>query len=384
MKRFLQSLVTIIGLIFATHVLSQEPAPPSTPPAQPSPSPAPAPAPSPTPAPSATPSPAATPTTANPSPAPANEASKSEIPVISIGDQVKPMKGDKAPSAKENTNESPNTGTKKIVKKSPPSPKIQKVDINIPLLLEAKQLVHSRISQIGDEVVFVVAENYPNKGAPLLPKGSIVVGKISAIERIQKDQPGGIRVTLEAVFSPTGAAIPISGVLELARQKGQDNFGGKEAFIPVGIKLPATLNKRFTNRVAARPARTKAPKGLLSAPAQMDDASIQIKLGDLKYPTRLDLIIEGPQGMEVTDLQENSIKIVRVNDFTLPRPLIPLDEKIKVADRNKNKVKDISYKFQGWELIRYLPEGTSTLVINAQTKNGKPVEITATVNTEYR
>jgi len=282
---------------------------------------------------------------------------------------------------KTGSEESP---VKRTPRKSTASPRVAKVDTNVPLILESRQLVHSRISQVGDEVIFVVAENYPPKGGALLPKGTLVVGKIAVIERMQKDQAGGIRISLDTVLSPSGAAIPMNGTLEVIRQKGQDNLGGKEVFIPVGLRQPANITKKFSGRVNPRPLRNKPPKGLLMAPAEIDDGEITIKIADLKYPTRLDVAVEGPQGIEATDLKEDSLKIVRINDFILPRPLTPLDEKIKVADRNKNKVKDISYKFAGWDLVRYLPEGTSTLVLNAQTKDGKPVELTATVKTEYK
>ncbi len=400
MKRIFQKLLTLSLLIYAFNLSAQQPAPPSAPP----PAAQPAPAPSPTPTPNAAPAPAANPapTTASPSPSPstpsqatpataapapaANSGSK-DIPVISIGDQVKPMAGSDKEKPKDKTSSdtpaSSNTPTPKKVVKRAVSQRVSKVEANTPLLLESRQLIHSRLSQVGDEVVFVVAENYP-KNSPLLPKGTIVVGKISAIQRMDKDQPAGIRVNLEAVFGPSGNAIPISGTWEVIRQKGQDNWGGKEAFAPVGFRQAANINKKFSTRVSSRPTKIKPPKGQLSAPGEIEEGNITIKLGDLRYPTRIEAIVEAPQGMDVTNLKEDSIKIVRINDFTLPRPLTPLDDKIKIADRNKNKVKDIGYKFTGWDFVRYLPEGTSSVVMSAQTKDGKPVEIIATVKTEYK
>lgn len=373
MKRTLRLLMITSLLALPLSLQSQQPAPPSSPPpAQP--------APNPTPAPSPTPAPAPAPTSASPSPSP---AAPQEIPVISIGDQVKPMNDGK--EVKTDATSTDPTTAKKAPRKTVKTPKTPRVDINVPVVLEARQLVHSRLSQVGDEVVFVVAENYPPKGQyPLLPKGSMVVGKITAIERIQKDQPGGIRVSLDAAISPTGAAISLPGVLEVIRQKGQDNIGGTEVFIPVGLRQNANLSKRLTTRVAAKSTRIKAPKGQLNAPAEIRVGEVTVKLKDLKYPTRIDILVEGPPGMEVTDLNEDSIRIVRINDFTLPRAISPLEEKIKVADRNKNNVKDISYRFPGWDIVRYLPEGSSTVILNAQTKDGKPVELIATIRNVYK
>lgn len=388
MKRTLNALIMTSFLAFSLSLNAQQPAPPSSPPAQPAPSanPAPVPAPSPEPAATATPSPSPAAPSANPAPAanppPANTAK--EIPVISIGDQVKPINNPKEEKEKPSTNSEENVANKKVVRKTVQNPKMPRVDLNVPLVLESKQLVHSRLSQVGDEVVFVVGENYPAKGSPLLPKGTVVVGKISAMERMQKDQPGGIRVNLEAVLSPGGAAMPLSGTLEVLRQKGQDSLGGKEVFIPVGFKQNANLTKKVPARVAAKTARPKPPKGQLNSAAVVVADEVSVKLSDLKYPTRVDILVEAPQGMDVTDLKEDSIRIVRINDFTLPRTITPLDDKIKVADRNKNNVKDISYRFPGWDVIRYLPEGNSTIILNAQTKDGKPVEMIATIRNEYR
>jgi|GEM_PF-2605081 len=382
MKRIFSCALFKILILFSLSLGAQpappsspppSPTPPSSPPVQPAPTPAPAPPTSPTPS-----SPSAQPSSLSPAPSPSpppSSSSKTDIPVISIGDQVKPMGTEKPKTSEGNT--------KKQARKAMATPKVSKVENNLPLLLESKQLVHSRLSQIGDEMTFVVAENYP-KANPLLPKGTLVLGKISAMERMQKDQPAGIRISLETVLSPTGNAIPLTGTLEVLRQKGQDNFGGKEIFIPVGFKQGANLTKKFSSRVLPRPSKLKTPKGLLSAPAQIENGLITIKLGELRYPTRIEGVVEAPQGMEVTDLKEDSVKIIRVNDFFLPRPIMPLEEKIKIADRNKNKVKDMGYKFPGWEFIRFLPEGNSTVVFSAQTKDGKPVEIIANVKTEYK
>jgi hypothetical protein len=62
----------------------------------------------------------------------------------------------------------------------------------------------------------------------------------------------------------------------------------------------------------------------------------------------------------------------------------PSTDKIKVADHDKNNVQELDYKFDGWELIQYLPGGSSTLLFSASTKDGRPIEATARVTMEYQ
>jgi hypothetical protein len=322
-----------------------------------------APAPQPAPAPQQTPAPAPQPG-AQTSPPPT--AAPAEIPVIRLGDQVKPEKEKPKPEEAQKP--------EKVVKKQPKRPP---VEVPKTVSIESKQLVHSKVSQVGNEVIFVVGDN------PMIPKGSLILGKISEIERMQKDEPGRIKINLSTLSAPSGASTPLTGTVEAMREKDKDSFGGKEMFILPGSKFSVPLPKKPGLRAAPR-SKTKPLKGLLSASAEMEQDHLSIKIGNLRYPARVGVYIEPPSGLKITDLNEDSLRIIRINDLVLPTPIRPSDEKIKVADHNKNNIQDMRYSFIGWDVIQYFPQGSSRVVFSASTKDGRPIEAMATVTVDYQ
>ncbi|MFO1520396.1 MAG: hypothetical protein U1F57_12170 [bacterium] len=250
-----------------------------------------------------------------------------------------------------------------------------KAEVSKNLTVESKQFVHSKVNEVGSPVLFAVADGPA--------RGTLILGKITEIQKMEKDQPGKLKINLESIALPGGGAAPFSGVVEVIREKGKDELGGKDVFMAAGYKQPVSISKKVT--IKAAPAKKAKPaKGLLTSNAAIADGTVSVKVGVLKYPAKLDIYLEPPNGLKVADLNEESIRIVKVNDVVLPKPIAPTSDKIKVADHDKNNIQELDYKFDGWEVIQYLPEGNSTVTINAATKDGKPIEATAKVNSEFR
>jgi len=305
---------------------------------------------------------------AAPQAAPAAQPS-STIPVISVGQKVKPEAAEKTEEDK------PKTAAKKA------APKPIRID-NI--VLESRQLVHSRVSRVGDPVLFVFAENAPNRGPVLIPKGSIVIGKIVEIENQKGDEAGRVKIELEVLHNGNGNPIPFYGTVEAKRSHKTDNYGNRrEVFMTPGSRHTIAYSKKNTTRGWAKPQYTRA-KGAVIASGEIGNGPAVIKVGDLRYPSKLELFIEPPAGLKAEDINETSIKLVKVNDMILPIPVPVLDEKIKVADFNKNTINELRVKFRGWDVLEYLPEGNSTLTFTGMTKNGKPFEALTTYRVEYR
>jgi hypothetical protein len=251
------------------------------------------------------------------------------------------------------------------VKKTPAAPKEAKVEEKN-FTVEARQMVHSRQNQVGQPVLFVVAEG-PARGA-------VVMGKIVELQKMEKDQPGRLKISLES-----------GGNVEVLREKGKDELGGKDVFMMVGYKQAVAMPKKVSMK--APPTASKAKKGKggpISAQAAVEEGKVTVKMGTLKYPTKLDVYFEPPASMKLADINEESLRLVRVNDVPLPQPVAPSPDKIKVADHDKDNVQELDYKFDGWTVIQYLPGGTSSLLFSASTKDGKPIEATARVTTEYQ
>lgn len=311
------------------------------------------------------------PAAAAPAPAPA-----SSIPVISIGNQVKPMpKNEVKPEAKKEIKKEENKEvtekSEKPVRRTPVKrPKTPRVEEAKSIVLESKQLIHSRISQVGDSVLFAATDSSP------FAKGSSFIAEIVEIEKMKKDKPASIKLNFEALGT----------TLEISREKNSDNWGGKDILIPIGTLKSLVLNKKaiLNSKTITKNSKVKTAKALLSATGELEDPILMVKLGDLKYPTKIELILEPSSGFTVEDVQQDSLKLMRLNDFSLINPVEPNFDKIKVADHNKNGIKDIKYLFSGWDLIKYLPPGTSKLYFSAVTKSGKSIEIVGTARLEYK
>jgi len=293
-----------------------------------------------------------------------------------MGDQIKPEGGVK-PEKKVKPEEE---GEPKAVRRERPRrvvPKEVKVEEKA-LTLEARQMVHSKQTEVGQPVLFVVAAG-PAKGA-------VVVGKVIEIQKMEKDEPGRVKIALDSVSSG-GGSTPLSGTIQVQREKGKDELGGKEVFMLVGYKQPVPVPKKLSLKAPPPPMKA-AKKGKVQGPilasASVEDGPISVKVGALKYPNKLNVYLEPPGSLKLADINEESIRLIRVNEVSLPRPVGPTPDKIKVADTNKNNVQELGYKFDGWEVIQYLPEGSSNLVFSATTKDGKPIEASTRVTVEYR
>ncbi len=344
MKRYFTWVFLLTSFLISTPSIAQQSAPAPQPQAAPAPAPA-------------------------PQAAPAPAAQQNQIPVISIGQKIKPEATEKTDEEK------PKTTSKKA------APKPIRID-NV--ALEARQLVHSRVSRVGDPVLFVFSENAPNRGTALIPKGSIVIGKVVEIEDQKGDTPGHIKVDLEVLHNGNGNPIPFYGTIEAKRSHKTDNYGNRrETFLLPGYRQTIPYSRKNSVRGWTKPQYVRA-KGAAIATAEIGNNPATIKVGDLRYPSKLDVFIEPPAGMKPEDINETSIKLVKVNDMILPIPVAVLDEKIKVADFNKNTINELRVKFRGWDVLEYLPEGNSTLIFTGMTKNGKPFEALSTYRVEYR
>ncbi len=307
---------------------------------------------------------------------PASGSTKTEIPVISIGNQVKPTKsGEEKTEKAEKTDkkEKPATSKKSVER----APKVARID-TVPL--ELKQTIYSRKSQVGNEVTFIVAENVPSKGVPVLSRGTPVIGKISAIEKPAKKNPGKLVIAFDHIVTASGGSVPFTATVELVSQQDKGGSYGKEIFMPAGFKqsvAPSSVVKS-----AGRPQKLKSTKGTLTAKAEVSDISIRVNDG--KLPGKIEVYVEPPTGMKVTDLKDDSLKLVRVNDFALLKPLNSDAGNAKVGDFNKNNIQDLKFVFDGWELSKYLPAGSSVIVFSGMTKAGKPIEATGHAKVEFK
>lgn len=302
---------------------------------------------------------------------PASGSTKTEIPVISIGNQVKPTKSTEEKSEKK---EKSTTSKKSATKNA----KVARID-TVPL--ELKQTIYSKKSQVGNEVIFIVAENIPSKNVPILARGTPVIGKISAIEKPNKKKPGKLVIAFDHLMTASGGSIPFTANLELVSQADQSGSYGKEIFMPAGFKQSVAPSSNVKS-AGVRPQKIKSPKGSLISKAEISDISIRINDG--KIPSKIEVFIEPPTGMKVTDLKDDSLKLMRVNDFALLKPLNSESGNAKVGDFNKNNIQDLKFTFDGWEFAKYLPEGSSLIQFSGMTKAGKPVMATGHAKVEFK
>ncbi len=368
LKKFF--LNTLIALSLALPCAAQQ--------SQPTPTPVPVPVktePGPTPPPTPSPAPEASTPKANPTP-PSNEKTEnSSIPVIKLGDQIKPINPENTPKKNSDKHGNEEATSENKTKKS--TPRVTKVQDLKSVVLETRQVLHGKMAQEGETVLFVAAENAPASGNPVIQKGTLIVGKIIGTKKAQKNEPGAIQIQLEGISAGSGNLLPFGSSIEIP----SDN---KDLFVPIGYRQKVILPKGVNLRTTYRPLKAKSPKAVLTAASEIGSSEITLKSSGLKYPTKLEVYIEPPQTPAGVSLSESGFQLVRINDFYLPTPIEPADEKIKISDHNKNNVQDFRYTFRGWDIIKYLPEGSSRLVFSTTTTKGKTVESVAMLRVVYQ
>ncbi len=300
------------------------------------------------------------------------------IPIVNVGNHVKPLPSEKPKkTAVPSQTTKPATEKPKSVATKPQTTKPQKREEK-KIKVETKKLLHPREAEIGKEVFFVVTEETPQ-----IPEGAWIKGKITEVKKMEKNEPGKMTILLESI-SFLELTLPLSGTVEVIREKDKDSLGGKDIFILVGSQVEILVPKNlYLKKGSAK--KIKRSKGLLTASINLENGNLVFKWGSFKkYFWKMQVYLEAPSGLTLEDIQTDSLRLIKINNYVLPQPLSPLEDKIKVADHDKNKVQELLYKFDGWELVQYLPEGESTLLFVASTKDGKPIEAIAKIKMEIR
>lgn len=296
------------------------------------------------------------------------------ISVIS-GGGLKPI----APQNKNNPSTPQNTDKPAQVK-APKKPKVKespKEEVKS-LNLELKTLIHTKISSVGDTVILSMSQS---KGS-LLPKGALVIGKITQIDKVSKKAPGVIKIELSQIQNAT-SSIPIQAVLEYSKSWGDEPYkNNKEFFLPLGHPLQANLEKAIKLNAPIKLVKLAPTKGVQLLHADMEPSKLKIKKLEYKTPNSLETFVEFPNTIKVDPQDRLKLKVIQINDLRLNNPIYSTDETSKISDRNKNKMSELNFKFNPAELIRYLAVGSNKIWFSTTTKTGKTLEVLAELELE--
>ena len=121
---------------------------------------------------------------------------------------------------------------------------------NTTIRLRMNDTLTSKNANVGDQFRSTVVDPVYAKGFVVIPQGSIVVGKVTAVSRAgRKSQAGSMSVEFISVQLPNGRAYPLNG--SLTEGENTDNEGGVKggsskkrniAFIGGGAVVGALIN----------------------------------------------------------------------------------------------------------------------------------------------
>lgn len=111
----------------------------------------------------------------------------------------------------------------------PPPVRFYTVGADTVFRVRMEQQLSSRTARVGDRFTTTVTEPvYANNGVEVVPIGSKVMGRVSAVKKAERRSPGQITVNFYQVQLPGGASYTINGSLTTlqADNVNSDNEGG--------------------------------------------------------------------------------------------------------------------------------------------------------------
>ena len=114
-------------------------------------------------------------------------------------------------------------------KKTKPKPKYYRVSANKTLHVRLNNTISSESARVGDTFTTTVVDPvYSANGIELIPPGSVVTGRVTSVQRAQKDgKPATIDVAFYRLKLPNGRVAPLNGSLSDLNAGGSssDNEG---------------------------------------------------------------------------------------------------------------------------------------------------------------
>lgn len=105
---------------------------------------------------------------------------------------------------------------RRVRRRAPVAPRVvyYTVPANTVLRVRMNEQLDGRTARIGDRFSTTVTEpTYDGTGVEVIPVGSKVWGRVSAVNRAQRRKPGTITVSFTSVQLPNGRSYPINGSL---------------------------------------------------------------------------------------------------------------------------------------------------------------------------
>jgi hypothetical protein len=238
-------------------------------------------------------------------------------------------------------------------------------------MIQMATVLSSGLTKPGETVYFTAAEDV-GKGRPVINSGAVGKGTVKEVTADKKK--GNLVVSLDSIVAVNGESVSLGGDVSVEGQGGQ-------AAVAVGDRFTATLDEKVVVR-----GRSKKPEEIFvdkKASAEIIGKGVKadIKKGSVKG--KVEVLIEAPRGMSLDDVNNTSVVLYRVNNFTIPNPVPLSGAKVKTGDRNKNGIPDIALAIGAWDFIKYQPRGNNTVTFRGRLKNGEPFEATSGVSVDY-
>ena len=280
------------------------------------------------------------------------------VEVVPIGQTIKP----------EGAEEGSGGGSRPARKR----PSVSTIAAGKSFSIESAQILSSALNQEGETVYFRASEDVGSTSRPVIHKGAIAKGILVGVDKNKKN--GKLMVRLDSIEAVDGDSIKIKGDLKIEEQ-------GAPAVLTVGKIFSATLDEKAI--VKGKHKKEAFPNFDKNIPANIQTSGLKVSLAKGSIKGKVEIILEGGQGIKAEDINPDSVVIYRINNQWLPEEILAIGGKSKVGDRNKDGNNDLGLQFDTLNFIKYQASGNNTLYLKAKLSNGSEIGASGRTSIEY-
>jgi hypothetical protein len=230
----------------------------------------------------------------------------------------------------------------------------------------------------GQRIQFRVVEDVLVGDHVVISDGTFVTGRLQSTEKSRSmGQGGSIDFRIEETRAVDGTVVPLEGTIrELGKKKtgatvgmviGFGIFGlfkkGGQGFAQKGVIYQATVRNDTAITLEDKAQEAESDEEIDEADFECSEKEIYFNLGKGK---KLSPVIVN---LKPRDRDPETIKrtaLYQVNDYVL-------DPSRPVLAKGQEKQEDgsLALQFDGWDVLRFLPNGPSTLVFRSETTGGE-------------
>jgi hypothetical protein len=230
----------------------------------------------------------------------------------------------------------------------------------------------SGLTQVGDTILIYAVEDVGSKNRSAILMGARGTAKVTLVDKKARK----LTANFVEIEGYNGESLGLSGTIQLQGEKDQ-------AAAAAGERFTAMMDEKVVIKSKPRSKKKEAPEEILTGFVEIEGKGAKVDIKKGKASGKIKVILEAPKGFTSDDIQVDTVALSQVNNHVLEEGVRPSARDPKQGDANKNGTTDWEMYFDAWDFIRNQPEGTHTVYIRSNLKNGKSFRATTRVSISY-